>query len=107
MSAQVTLTLPDDILRRAESLARRVGRPVEDVLAETIELSLRPLGVGRDEAEPVADWSDEDVLAASDAALPAAADQRLSELLDRQQADALTPPEQAELTALMQLYQDG
>jgi predicted DNA-binding protein len=40
MSAQVVLTLPDEVLQRAKTLARRVGRPVEDVLTETIALSL-------------------------------------------------------------------
>jgi hypothetical protein len=106
MSAQVTLTLPDDILRRAETLAHRVGRPVEDVLAETIALSLKPLGTGAGEC-PAAEWSDEDVLAAADATLTAADDRRLSELLGRQQAGTLTPSEQSDLTALMQRYQDG
>ncbi len=105
MSAQVTVTLPDDVLARAETLARRVGRPVEAVLADTIELSLRPLGA--DAEPPVADWPDEQVLATADADLPPAADRRLSELLDAQQAGRLTTPEQAELAALMQVYQDG
>ncbi|HEY1380293.1 MAG TPA: hypothetical protein VGF55_26055 [Gemmataceae bacterium] len=105
MSAQVTVTLPDDVLARAETLARRVGRPVEAVLADTIELSLQPLGT--DPEPPVADWPDERVLAAADAGLPPAADRRLSDLLDAQQAGRLTSAEQAELAALMQVYQDG
>jgi hypothetical protein len=105
MSAQVTVTLPDDVLARAETLARRVGRPVEVVLADTIEVSLRPLGANGE--PPVADWPDEQVLATADAGLPLTADQRLSELLDAQQAGRLTPPEHADLAALMQVYQDG
>ena len=44
MTTQITVTLPDAVLRRAELLAQRTGRAVADVLAETIELSLRPLG---------------------------------------------------------------
>src|SRR5262249_29318507 len=107
MSAQVTLTLPDDILRRAETLAHRVRRPVEDVLAETIALSLKPLGAGAGGERPAAEWSDEDVLTAADATLAAADDRRLRELLGRQQAGALTASEQSDLTALMQRYQDG
>jgi predicted transcriptional regulator len=105
MSTSVTVTLPDDVLARAETLARRVGRPVEAVLADTIELSLRPLGANGE--PPVGEWSDEQVLAAADAGLPSAADERLTRLLESQQAGRLTSPEQAELTALMQLYQDG
>jgi len=52
-------------------------------------------------------WSDQEVLAAADGGMPAAADERLSELLNRQQAGLLKDTEHAELTALMQLYQQG
>ncbi len=52
MTTQITVTLPDFVLRRAEVLAQRTGRPVADVLAETIELSLRPLGAASDQEFP-------------------------------------------------------
>jgi hypothetical protein len=105
MSSQITLTLTDDVLARAETLARRVGRPVETILADTIEVSLRPFGANGE--QPVADWPNDEVLAAADATLPAAVDQRLSALLDGQQSGRLTSPEHAELAALFQQYQDG
>jgi predicted DNA-binding protein len=44
MDAQITVTLPEDVLQRAELLAERIGKPVADVLADTIELAMRPLG---------------------------------------------------------------
>src|SRR5436305_1042580 len=106
MSTQVTVTLPEDVFARAQRLAVRAGRPVADVLAEAIELSLRPLG-GPAAEPPPADWADEAVLAAADLELPPADDRRLSELLDRQQAGPLPPAEAAELTGLMQAYQEG
>ena len=106
MGTQVTLTLPDALLERAEVLAQHTGRTVPDLLAETIELSLSPLGTLKSES-PVETWSDEQVLAATEAKMPVADDQRLSDLLDQQQAGALTATEQAELTALMQVYQEG
>ena len=49
MTEQVTLTLPSNVYKQAEALARRVGRPVNDLLAETIELTLSPLAA---EGEP-------------------------------------------------------
>ncbi len=106
MSTQVTLTLPYALWERAGLLARRTGRDVTDLLAETIELSLNPLGVCTAE-RPVENWPDQDLLVAVDAQLPPADNQRLSELLDRQQDGALAATEQAELRALMQAYQDG
>lgn len=105
MTEQITLTLPGAVLVKAEILARRAGRPVGELLAETIELSLEPLGdAARDEPLPDA-WSDEETLAYADLQVPAAQDERLSDLLDRQQAATLSATQSSELTALMGLYQ--
>jgi len=101
MTGQITLTLPVEVLERAALLASRTGRPVGDLLAETIELSLQPLGSD----SPPENWSDEEVLAATDKELSPEDDRRLSELLDRQQAGTMTNAESLELTALMQVYQ--
>ena|SRR6266545_1173723 len=105
MSTQITLTLPEEVLERATLWASRVGRPVNEVLAQAIELSLMPLGGSVEEGKPLADWTDQEVLAAVEAQMPPPEDQRLSELLNRQQAAALTATEQPELQALMQAYQ--
>ncbi|SRR5260370_24215643 len=105
MSAQITVTLPEDVLERAEVLARRTGQPVSDLLAETISLSLKPLGTAC-QAEDLDAKSNEEVLAATQTEMPPAEDERLSLLLDRQQAGTLTDAERAELTGLMHLYQD-
>ena len=106
MSSQVTLTLPDDVLRRAEFLARHAGRPVADVLTEAIDASLRPLN-GLADGGDLTSWSDEAVLAAADATMAPAEDRRQSELLNRQQAGTLSRAERAELAVLMQDYQEG
>jgi hypothetical protein len=107
MNAQITVTLPEEVFQRAERWAQRAGRPLADFLAETIALSLKPLGTPTSQETPLTDWSDDEVLAGADAVMPPAQDRRLSELLTRQQAGLLTPGEQTELTALMQIYQEG
>ena len=107
MSADVTLSLPDHVLRRAQLAAQRAGRPVADVLAEAIELSFNPLATPLEREEPMTRWSDAKVLTAADAQMLASEDARLSELLDRQQAGKLTDAERVELTALMARYQQG
>jgi len=104
MTGQITVTLPTEVLQRAEQLARRSGRPVDELLAETIELSLRPLGASP-ETDDLADCSDEAVLQKAEAQLPPSQDQRLSALLERQQAGVLTDPERLELAGLMEVYQ--
>ena len=106
MTDQITVTLPIEILKRAEQLARCTGRSVEKLLAETIELSLRPLGTSVLPTEGMVERSDEQVLAAADdPGLSMEEDRRLSELLQRQQAGTLTTLERPELTGLMEVYQ--
>jgi predicted DNA-binding protein len=107
MSEQITLTLPDGVLRRAEGVALRLGRPVADVLAETIEVALQPLGPAAESEAAALAWSDGQVLAAADAQLAPDDDRRLSELLDRQQSGRLASGEGPQLAALMERYQDG
>ena len=103
MTDQITVTLPTEILQRAEQLARCTGRSVDQLLAETIELSLRPLGTS---SEDMAEWSDQRVLeVADDPGLSREDDGRLSELLNHQQAGTLSIVERPELTALMEVYQ--
>jgi hypothetical protein len=107
MSTQVTVMLPDDVLRRAESLAALSGRAVADVLAETIELSLRPLGEAAKGQESPEHWSDEQVMAAVNLQMPPDEDRRLSELLARQQEGVIDDTEKPELWSLIEACQTG
>lgn len=107
MTDQITVTLPMEILQRAERLAHATNRSVDQLLAETIELSLRPLGKESCQEESMAEWSDSRIVeVAEDSGFSTEADHRLSELLHRQQAGSLTEAERPELTALMELYQN-
>jgi predicted DNA-binding protein len=107
MSKQISLTLPDELMRRAEVFAGHSGRPVADVLTDAIDVSLDPFAVTAADVRPPAEWSDEQVLAAADSAMPPDDDRRLSELLDRQQAQTIMHAERGELLMLMQAYQLG
>jgi len=104
VSTQVTVTLPDETYRRAVHLAQLTGRDIADVLADTIDISLQPLGSNLITGKPVAELSDAEVLAAADSQMEPSQDRRFSELLDRQQAGKLTSDERPELMALMQVY---
>lgn len=107
MSTQVTLTLPDDVYRRAERLAQLSSRDVADVLADTLELSLSPIGLKSEAVEPVSALSDEEVMALAELQMAPEQDQRLSKLLDKQQAGTLIETERSELLASMQVYQES
>jgi hypothetical protein len=107
MSTQVTLTLPDEIYRRAKYMAQLTGRNVADVLAETIQASLSPLGTQDERIQPVLSLPDETVLVLSESQMDEKPARRMSHLLDRQQAGVITETEQSELRALMQVYDEG
>jgi hypothetical protein len=107
MSKQISLTLRDETLRRAELFARRSGQDVADVLTDAIEVQLDPLGSGDCDSQSMRDLSDEDVLTAADGMMDHVRDTRLSELLAKQREGILVSGEQAELRALMHIYQEG
>jgi len=107
MSKQISLTLSDELMRRAEAFAGHSGRPVVDVLTEAIEASLDPVVLPPNEQRPPAEWPEAQVLDAADSTMRPDQDRRLSELLERQQARSLAGEERADLAALMQVYQSG
>jgi hypothetical protein len=107
MSTQVTLTLPDTIYGSAESLASMTGRSVADILVTTIELSLPTFLSEGEAATSVTELSDDEVLAVVNIQMEPASAQRLSVLLERQQAGILSDDERKELHTLMHHYQSG
>lgn len=107
MKTQITITLPNEVYRRAERFALLANRDLATVLADTISLSIPPVSSQAETLEPITALSDEEVMALTELHLQPEQDRRLSELLDRQQAGLLTEVERPELQALMQIYQEG
>jgi hypothetical protein len=111
MSTQVTVTLTDEIYRMADRLARLSGRNLNDILADTIALSLSPLQLESIQSlpgdmRPVSTLADDEIRALADLQLDPDQDRQLSLLLDRQQSGLLTETERAELLTLLQVYQE-
>jgi hypothetical protein len=107
MGMQVVIMLSDEVYRRAERLAQLIHCDVTAVLTDAIALSLPLLSLQPEAAKPVTELKDEEVLALTELQMEPDQDQRLSMLLDKQQAGKLSEEERAELLALMQLYQKG
>jgi hypothetical protein len=107
MSGQITLTLRDEVLRRAERISRDTGRPVAELLAEAIDASFNPLGPLSEAMPPVRDLPDDVLLAVADSMMPDPLGGRLNELLARQRENLLSPAERAELMALNQAHNVG
>jgi hypothetical protein len=107
MSTQVTITLTDDVYQKADRFARLANRDLASVLADTIQSSIPNISVAATILPPISLLSDPDVLALTELQMEPAEDNRLSELLDRQQAGILTDIDRSELQLLMQTYQEG
>jgi lactam utilization protein B len=105
MSRRVTLELPDEVLDRAERLAVLAHRDVTEVLAEAVAAMLPPVEIVPQASQAVSELSDAEVLKLADLRLSPRQDRRLSELLDQQQAGAMTHSERAQLSALVQVYE--
>jgi hypothetical protein len=105
MITQITINMPEETYRRAKKLAQLTRRDVATVMADTLSLSLPQLGSVSMMETAVADLSNEEVLALADLQMDAVDDEKLSHLLDKQQAGTLTETGRIELMRLMQLYQ--
>ena len=99
MTAQITLNLPDEVYHQAELLAQQCHRSVSEILVETLETFLLPT------SKPVSELSDAEVIAQTKLRLQPIQEQRLNELLDRQQADTIASVERDELQALIHIYE--
>ncbi|MEG3894682.1 MULTISPECIES: hypothetical protein [unclassified Microcoleus] len=99
MTAQITLNLPDEVYHQAELLALQRHRTVSEILVETLENFLLPT------AKPVSALSDSEVITLTQLRLQPVQEQRLSELLDRQQSGTIASVERDELQALIHIYE--
>lgn len=107
MSMNVTVTLPDDVYAQAVHLAELTGCELPAILADTLAVSLSMLETATPPSLPLSELSDAEVLALAALTMDPAQDERLSELLDRQQAGELHAEERLELLGLLQVYQEG
>jgi hypothetical protein len=113
MSTPIVINLSDDVYLRFERFALLANRDLSGILIDTLNHRLPPIDLGDDEAynldkpEPIADLSDEQVMALTKLEMEPLQDAKLSELLDKQQSGTLAPEEPQELEYLMQIYHEG
>ena len=100
MSNQITLTLPDELYRQAELLAQESQCSISEVLLEILEFLLSPT------KKPISNLSDSEIIALTQLRMQSVQEQRLNQLLDRQQAGTITETEREELQALIHIYED-
>jgi hypothetical protein len=107
MATQITLTLPDEMVSRLQSIAQLTGYDLDDLVERAITASLPAVDAPMTDTRPANELSDEEVLQLTGLEMQPEQDMRLSALLDRQQAGILSGDERAELHVLLQHYELG
>jgi len=102
---ELTLHLPEPVVRRLEEAAAETHRPLAEVAAQSIAGNLPPSAARlpervREELAAMASQSDADLLALAHAQAAAADQERHAQLLERASNGVLTADEQRELAAL-------
>jgi hypothetical protein len=99
MSQTITISLPDELAKRARAAAERSNRKLEEALVEWID---RGLG-----ATPIDHLSDSEILALCDLQMDAQSQEELSRLLAANREGELKAGEAVRLDELMQTYRRG
>lgn len=102
---EISVKLPDELYRGISNLAKTKKTSVSRIIKNAVKKSVA------EETEtlerPLSDCSDEEVLALANMRMSEAENRRMSELLDRQREETITPLERNELDTLFRVFQFG
>ena len=94
---EITISLPDKVFANVVNLASKTHRRVDEIIAEKVE---REFSSETSELEkPLAGCSDAEVLGIANMKMSEAENRRMSELIDKQREEAITPFEKNESDA--------
>lgn len=108
MHGEITLTLPEGLLKQARRFASATRRDTATVLADALEMMWPTLGdMLTPDFPALTDLPDAAVLTLADMKMDAVQNQRLGQLQAKGKATELSEAERYELLALLQIYQRG
>jgi metal-responsive CopG/Arc/MetJ family transcriptional regulator len=102
---EISVKLPDNLYQNVSALAQAKKKSVAEIIKSALHKAV--LEAAETLERPLADCSDEEVLALARMTMSAAENKRLGELLDKQREETITPLERNELDALLRVYQAG
>lgn len=97
---EITLNLPEKIYQDVSTVAKKSKRKVVDLIVDVVEEKYSTKLSDR----PLADCSDEEVLALANLQMPKKQSDRHSRLLYKNQSGTLKPSEKKELDFFQQVY---
>ncbi len=99
MSQQITIEVPEEVIRHAAQVAARTSRSIEDILASWL---------ARATAErPVEELSDEEVLSLTELCLTGEQEEALGALLEQNREGTLSTEDRRRLDEAMRAYERG
>lgn len=104
MTTQVTLALPDDLYKNAQHWATITEQNLTETLTNALKIILTPVYIEPEPQVPVSALSNIEVLTLSQVRMKPLQGVRLGKLLEKQREESLTIPEQNEIIALLQVY---
>ena len=99
MSQQITIEVPEQVMRHAAQVAARISRPIEDILASWLEQATAE--------RPVGELPDEEVLSLTELRLTGEQEEALSRLLEQNREGTLGAEDRHRLDELMRHYERG
>jgi hypothetical protein len=97
---EITLNLPENIYQNVSTVAKKSKREVVDLIVDVVQEKYSAQPTDR----PLADRSDEEVLALANLQMPKNQSARHSHLLYKNQAGTLAPKEKEELDFFQRVY---
>ncbi len=106
MSRQITLDIPEEVVERAERIARLSHRNIGDVLTTALAVALPPMPLPEDAAD-IRRLPDDDLLKLCRLEMAEEDDRRLSELLELNSEGDLSETDRKQFVSLMAAYEAG
>ncbi|NKQ36356.1 MAG: hypothetical protein HF973_12155 [Chloroflexi bacterium] len=108
MASEITLTLPEHLIKSAQRMGTITHRDTAEVLSDSLEMMWLTLDdVPGTTQPPVADLPDQEVLELADMKMASAQNERLHYLQEKGKESSLTEAERYELLTLLHIYQIG
>lgn len=99
MNQQITIEVPEQVIRHASQVAARTSRSVEDILSSWLEQATAE--------RPVEELPDEEVMALTELRLTDEEEESLSALLEENREGTLKTEDRRQLDELMRAYERG
>ena len=108
MASEITLTLPEHLIKSAQRMGAITHRDTAEVLSDSLEMMWLTLDdIPGMTQPPVADLPDREVLKLAEMKMESAQNKRLRHLQEKGKQSGLTEAERYELLTLLHIYQIG